>query len=323
MIKIELWGISIRILLLLLILSLSYGIIDPIYTGAVDLRYLYSKNTYKSTGTFTLNDMQLNVKFPLNKNYEIYYETHLTTQNMELFNQLYLDLDGNGWPVNTKIGRFLVAFGNEKINQIDKEFISNSLLRDTIWGNNVYLIPREETGIDVYYHSRPFSADFYLVNGKGSNLELNNDKEGKSFGTDLRFLLRDFLDMGLSLYFSDMSDTTFYGSNNQYILLGNDYAFSFWDIDLSFAFLAASGKLNGVSQEMNGVMGQAFYKLNPRLSFGGNVSLLTRSGALDMRGLAGINYLLYPDIYLRSELLLDRINSVTDYQIQIQLLVRL
>jgi len=187
------------ILLVLVFITMSFSFVDPKYDGLMDFRYIKSKNEHMGSGSFSIHDIQLNVKLPLNKNYIIFYETHLTG-NIEQFQQLYLDVDGFGLPMNIKLGRFRIPFSSEKITQKDKCFVSNSILRDAVWGNGSYLIPREENGMDVYYHSRVFSADMYLVNGNGAMTETNNDKAEKSYGVDLRFLAKEVSDFGLSIY---------------------------------------------------------------------------------------------------------------------------
>ncbi|OGI09881.1 MAG: hypothetical protein A2Y40_08575 [Candidatus Margulisbacteria bacterium GWF2_35_9] len=314
--------IQLLIILATLCATISFSFVDPKYEGVLDLRYVRSNNLYKGTGSFNISDIQLNVKFPLNKHYLVFYETHLMG-NIEQFEQLFLDIDGFALPVNLKLGRFRVPFGNEKINQSEKYFISNTVQRDAIWGNGSYLIPREENGLDIYYHSRVFSADLFLVNGNGEISESANDKAGKSVGLDLRFLLKDVVDVGLSAYYNDLSTPSSNGVDNQYLLLGTDYKFSVYEIDFEVAYLLATGKLNGSSKEVNALSGQIVIPYEKDLLIGLNTSYHSSSTMNDYRHILSLSYIINQDITLKTEYYIDRINDKKDWRGQVQLLVRI
>lgn len=311
-----------RSILLIIISSFLFAIIDPQYNGFLDLRYQKSSQIYKGTGSFGISTLQLEIEFPLNRNYLIFYETQLFN-NFAYFEQLYFDIDSFPVPLNLRLGRFRVPFGMEKSRQTDKVFISNSIIRDTRWSTSNYLIPRSENGALIYYHSRAFSSDFYLVNGGGQLFVENNDKAGKSFGADMRFLIKDFLDAGFSFGFNDLSNTSNAGADNQYITAGTDYRFTIGEIDFGLAYVMASGKKDGISNETNGYNLELVWNFMHNLKLGTSLSALNSSGRSDYRGSFVVNYLVNQDLILKSELSYDRINSIDDYILQTQILIKI
>lgn len=314
-----------RILILMMIIGVVYAIVDPQYHGLVDMRYMKSTNAYQGLGTFAVNDLALNVKFPLQKNYLVYYETHLTTPNGQVASQLYVDIDGMPVPGNLRIGRFRVPFGYERSSQWDRTLISQAVCRSALWSTGNVIIPQEENGINYYFHSRPFSADIYLVNGKGELYSIGNPNESKSLGADMRFLLKDFLDVGFSLYYGDASSAAVAGS--QYLLVGTDYQFSLSAFDVAFAYVMATGKQAGVGHDANGLTCEVTYHVDTRLalgaqysSFGADIMVPT---ATDSRWIGEATYQLSPEMMLRLESLSETVSGVADAQLQVQLLVRM
>ena len=307
-----------------LILGVAYTFVEPEYQGLVDMRYLKSRFVYQGLGTFAVSDYQLDLKLPLNKNTLVFSETHLTTAYGQIASQIYVDMDGFFFPGNVQIGRFRIPFGLEKSYQWDRRFIISSLLTDEQWVSGAYLMPREENGVRYYYRSRAFSTSVFLVNGKGDYVQTLNPSQGKSFGGTFRGIVKDFLDIGVSLYYNNLSDLIWTNSTQQYFLGEMDGHFRWLALDATGGVLCVTGQRNGVGTSALGLSGEAVIQWEPNISFGSQASMMRWSGGSnDYRLLFISTYQFRPDTMLRGEGSIESSSGVLNYQVQLQMLVRI
>lgn len=302
------------------LISIGFTFIDPNYSGYMDFRYSYSSLNHPHTGTLQIGDTSIGLDLMLKKNYHIVYETTLS-ENIESYSVLYLSFDHiMGYPWSFKLGRFRVPFGTDHIQPPDRLFISESVMKDVYWGTS-YLLPHEETGLNLSYRDPDISADFYVVNGNGAYRETLNNHEGKSFGIDFRFPVRRVLVIGASCYYNDMSNSVNFGANNSYFLLGNDYRLSLFDVNLALAVYLASGRLNGASQDANGVKAELSFPLYENVTIGTQASLININSLNYYRAIGLIKQVLADDLALRYEFVYDKVQAKKNVQLQVQLLV--
>ena len=306
--------------LILFLLTVSLGYIEPNYSGYFDLRYTYSSLNNPASGTFRIDNAVIRIQLPLRKNYQIVYETQVTS-NIESYSVLYFLYDQFlGLPWGFKFGRFRIPFALEQIQRPNRVFISDSIMKDIRWGNS-YLIPREETGLSVFYRDPELSTDIYFVNGNGEYMESMNNHEGKSFGIDFRFPVRNVLWIGSSLYYNDTSDSVNFGSNNSYYLLSNDYKLIIFDIQSTLAVYITSGRLNGVSQDGNGIRFETILPLSTMANIGVHASLFNLNNVNYYRVMGVLSQRISNELTLSYELLYDKVKLKKNVQFQCQLLV--
>jgi hypothetical protein len=305
------WGLLLGVMLS----STLFAFVQPLYGGYVDFRYQYSNDTYKGTGTFSLENLDIEATFPLDQNYIIYYQTSIVSPSMEQFKQLYVELDQfQDIPINIRLGRFRIPFGNEAWRPKDKFYNSNSLMTDMLWSTSNTVVPKEETGIDFFYHSKLFSLDAYVVNGAGNLTERANDTEGKSFGVDMRFLARDLIQVGLSFYYADNGDP-----NNAYMLFGTDYEFSFYDFEVRTAYVLATGKESAQNKSGNIYHIDTRFHIVKGLTIGIDYSMSDLVSAANSKISTSLVYQINKDIVLKNEGYFATIDGNNDLGLIIQL----
>ncbi len=301
---------------------MSFCISVPTIHSYLDLRYARTSQLYKGLGSFNIADIAIQTKVSLHKNYALYYENHITS-NLQAFEQLYIDIDTPIFPLNVKLGRFYTPFGTETNDQTNKNSISSSILRDILWTNDYFLVPRAENGIDIYYHNQGFAIDTYVINGGGQLETVNNYYSRKSFGANMRFLLKDFLDVGFSLLYNDLSKPSYFGNNNQFIIAENDYKFTLGDFSVKMAYLLATGKLNGIVKDGNGYLLEPSWEIEKNLILDVNVSAFYSNGISDFRRILALNNWLNKDFSVKYEFFQERLNQTDNWGIQTQLLLKI
>ena len=298
----------------------SLTFVDPQTSAILDMRYGKGNETYMGAGSFLIPDIAVQVKFPINQQQLIVYETHLTQTNSDYYTQLFIDLDSLSLPFRTQIGRFEVPFSDEPLNAKDRFYTSDSIIRDTTYPNSTVSIwPAYETGINLYNHNKFFSFDGYLVNGNGKYSQGTTNTDGFSAGCRASLLLRDIVKSMLSIYYNDMGDTNI-GDNMMMTALDN--SFTFMALDFHAMLLALSGKLNNNSSDGSGI------ELNSELHCGYNwgvglmYSQFILNDLLTKRYMSDLNFTLSKNLSLRFEYLLDYSSSNDQsYKFQTQLLV--
>lgn len=223
---------------------LCFAFVEPHYEGWLDFSHINSSK-HKGSGSFLVSDFHVKADFFLGSNYKVYYNTSMISKNMEAYNELYLDIDNALFlPTNIMLGRFDVPFGLYYIDNYNDVFLRKSVIRSVYWGD-AYLVPNLDTGVALYYDSRFFSLDFYVVNGEDKFKDIDYNRSGHSLGTDMRMRIRDFVDVGMSFYYNNSSTELAGGDNDGHIVVGTDSKFTIGEFDFLSEIVFATGKKDG------------------------------------------------------------------------------
>lgn len=293
-----------KIILFFVISVCAYAFVEPQYSGVFDVRYVNS-TTYPGAGLFKLADFELMAKFSLDPHHQLVYETHLSSSNIEWARQFYIDIDPLWMLGSLRLGRFTLPFGQQEQRLWARPFIASRVIYDAFVAPSIPFIPRSETGVGYYHHTRPFSIDLFLTNA--------NDTTAKTMGGDCRFLIKDLLDAGFSLVLAD-----------GLFVVGTDYHMPIGPFDLAADYQLVTGKYLGTTTEGNGASGQIIYSFNNFLSLGGQFSMFNSTGiAQSSRAVLNATLLLGYDMKVRVEYMLDRLQGVNDNVLQAQCQVSL
>lgn len=312
-----------RILFLTILLMFStscFAMMDPIYSGLVDMRFKWGTQSHRKTGSFEIENLQIKAVFPLSETSRFVYESRLTG-NIEQFDQLYVEVKHMfGDLTDIRWGRFYVPFIAEDLAANKTPFISWSILRDARWGN-LPLLPFYENGITAFKHNFSLSYDFYLVNGGGWLSHEGNTNAGKSIGGRFTYRYHSVFQLGISACFHDLVNTTL-GSTDRVLIGGGDLSFSLWEVKFRGAGLLAIGNQSGSSKTGIGLISEAVLPLENNVQLGVHGSLFMGAGTV-YRGMGSLKIPLNKRLSIKLEAAYEKFDIGAQIKLQAQTLIEL
>lgn len=266
------------------VLVFSYSVI-PRFSGFFD--YGYEAFIHNGHG-FKLNNLHLEVYFPLSDYYMAYIETDLNSGE-ESFSQIFFESDLDF--ATLCLGKFDTSFTKRPRAQEQDFFISKPIYRSLQWQNRPF-ISDLEVGAKISINQRKSQSELYLVNGGGQMDEDNLAHKGKTLGGNMYLYPYENIYFGVNFEADNLFDT-----NIHYLTIaemGIDWEWS----ELRTELIYSAGEVSGNNQADMGLTLEYVIKMLDPLQLGMAGSFI-RYNQVDYHRLAlNLSYSIQKDLKL-------------------------